>query len=74
MTYVVIEKLRNDNVAIGEFGDPDSAAEFVEDRARADAKKDFPEGTHFEDIQEEWWEALEEALTYYTIEEREWTM
>lgn len=68
--WVVVEKLRDDNVVIAEFDDIDLAAEFVENKAQEDAKKDFPENTYFDEIQEEWWEAVEEAHTYYTIEER----
>ena len=71
MEHIVYESIGNHSVMVGSFDNPDFAAEFVENRAQEDARSTFPEGTEFDDIQEEWWEAVELALTYYSIEERE---
>lgn len=68
--WVVMESVGNYAKEVGRFDNIDSAAEFLENKAREDAKKEFPEDTLFEEIQEEWWEALDLAASYYTIEER----
>ena len=67
--YVVMESVGNFAHTLEEFDNRDSAAEFMLDKATDDAREEFIEGTHPDDIPEHEWEiALENALNYYSIE------
>ena len=67
--YAVMEMSGNFAHTLSEFENRDSAAEFMLDRATEDAREEFIEGIHPDDIPEyEWETALENALSYYSIE------
>jgi len=67
MKYIVRESVGNHEKIIGEFDNMDSASEFVMDRALDDARDTFPDGTHLEDIPEEFEDVLQLALSYYDV-------
>jgi len=69
--YAVMEMSGNFAHTLEEFEDRDLASEFVMNKAMKDAKEVFEEGTHFEEVQEEFEEELENALSYYSIDEWE---
>jgi len=67
--YAVMELSGNFAHTLAEFRNRDEAAEFMLDRATEDAREEFIEGIHPDDIPEHEWEtALENALSYYSIE------
>ena len=67
--YAVMESVGNFAHTLEEFDNRDSAAEFMLDRATEDAREEFIEGIHPDDIPDHEWErALENALSYYSIE------
>ena len=67
--YAVMEMSGNFTHTLAEFVNRDSAAEFMLDKATEDAGEEFIEGIHPDDIPDHEWEtALENALSYYSIE------
>lgn len=71
-TYAVIESVGNFSHTLEEFNNRDEASEFMLDRATEDAQKEFT--CHKSEVPEyEWEEALENALSYYSIDEWEVT-
>ena len=69
--YAVMEMVGNFSHTLEEFDNRDEASEFVVNRAMDDAKECFEDGTHFEEVQEEFEEELENALSYYSIDKWE---
>ena len=69
MIYAVMEAVGNFSHTIAEFDTRDEAAEFIRDRAMTAAKAEFEDGTMFEYVQTELEIELENALSYYSIEE-----
>jgi len=67
--YAVMEAVGNFAHTLAEFENRDCAAEFMLNQATEDAREEFVEGIHPDDIPEYEWEiALENALSYYRIE------
>ena len=70
MVYAVMQMSGNFAHTLEEFDTLDEASEFVMDKARDDARECFKEGIHPDDIPNvEWEEELENALSYYSIDE-----
>ncbi len=66
--YAVMELSGNFAHTLEEFDNIDEASEFMLDQATEDARKLF--SVHKSEVSEiEWEEALENALSYYNIEE-----
>lgn len=70
MLYIVNELVGNFSHTVAEFNNIDEASEFVMDKARINALEAFEVGFTPENSMEEleYEEALENALSYYTIE------
>ncbi len=65
--YAVMESVSNWSHTLEEFDNMDEAAEFMLDKATEDAQEDFT--CHRSEVPEYEWEmALENALSYYSIE------
>ena len=70
--YAVMELSGNFAHTLEEFDNRDEAAEFMLDKAIEDAREEFT--VHKSEVPEhEWEEALENALSYYSIDEWEVT-
>ena len=68
--YTVMELSGNFAHTLAEFENGDEAAEFMLDRATEDAQEVFT--VHKSEVPDfEWEEALENALSYYSIEKLE---
>ena len=68
--YAVMELCGNFAHTLTEFEDRNEAAEFMLDRATEDARETFT--VHKSEVPDyEWEEALENALSYYSIEKWE---
>ena len=68
--YAVMELSGNFAHTLAEFDSRDEAAEFMLDRATDDAQEVFT--VHKSEVPDfEWEEALENALSYYSIEKME---
>ncbi len=68
--YAVMELSGNFAHTLEEFDNRDDASEFMLDRATEDAQEEFT--CHKSEVPEhEWEEALENALSYYSIDQWE---